>query len=586
MKFIDKVIYKQVHNYWGSLALVILLLLLTVGLETLAPWPFKLIIDNIFGSEPIKNDYIGGILLAYFKNPIALGFFVVFLYFIIHIFLNIFQYFSSITLKRVVREIIYDFSQHAFYNLQQFNIGFFRNQSIGDYIYKLSYDVYALGEYIEEGLLPILTSGLFIVATLTAMFFISVKLTLIALVSLPFLAGGLYYFNKRLDRATAYTEYRNSAVFSFVEQSLNQLKIVQSFTQEKKTAERFNARVKTSLASDLKWYKLDFLLNLFVGIIIALSYAIIIANGISDIHIGVMTTGVLVVFIFYLDNLTQPILSLIFATSIVKQTHVKISNMHDFFSAASVLPDHGTVEAVEQPSIEFRNVTLRINDQTILKDISFAVPEKSLTVVIGVSGSGKSSIISLISRLIDDPIHGEILIGGQDIKNYKLHHLRQNISYVQQEVELFDDTIYNNIVFGNPEATKEQIIEAAKMACAHDFIEKHKGKYDFRVGERGNFLSGGQRQRVLLARAFLKEAKIVILDEPLSYLDLETRKQMWQNIWTYARGKTLIMVTNIMDVVSQADLAIVINEGRLLHVGKHSELLKKSKEYGLLVGAA
>lgn len=584
MKFIDKVIYKEIKPHRASLVTVTMLMLSIVGLEALAPWPFKFLIDNVLGTEPIGNDAVGRILVFWLHDSVAVGFFVVFLYFITQILLSIFEFFKSITMKRVIREIVFDFSKSAFTSLETFNIGFFRKQSIGDYIYRLSYDVNALGEFFENGILPIITSTLYLIVTTIIMFLINVKLTLLSLVALPFLTIGLYFFNQRIDRATSYSERWNSAVFSYVDQALNQLRIIQAFTQEKKAAQKFNSKVYTSLESDLRMHRLNFLLNLLVGVVIALSYSIIIANGITDVHVGTITTGLLVVFIFYLDNLTNPILSLIFATSVIKQTHVRISRMNDFFATKSHTIDQGIITSVQKNSIHFKNVTLLADhDDPILKNVSFSIEENSLTVLIGVSGSGKTSIISLIPRLINDPDSGEVLIGDNNIQQYSLNALRESISYMPQDIVLFNDSIYNNIAFGSPLASKEAIVSAAKLACAHDFIQKHPGGYNFNVGEGGNFLSGGQRQRILLARTFLKPAKIVILDEPLSFLDLETRQTVWDNIQKYAKNKTVIMVTNILDVISKADQAIVINEGKVLHDGKHSELIKHPKYFNLIV---
>ncbi len=584
MKFIDKVIYKEIKPHRSHLLFVIVLMLLTVGFEALSPWPYKFLIDNVLGNEPITSDSVGRILVKWLHDPIAIGFFVVFLYFITEILLSIFEYFKSFIMKKVIRDIVFDFSKAAFNNLEAFNIGFYRQQSIGDYIYRLSYDVNALGEYIEDGVLPIITSSLYLIVTTVIMFFISVKLTLLSLIALPFLTVGLYFFNKKLDTATKYSERWNSSVFSYIDQALNQLRVIQAFTQEKKTGKRFASKLHTSLESDIHMYRLNFLLNLLVGVIIALSYSIIIANGITDVHIGAITTGLLVVFIFYLDNLTSPVLSIIFATSIIRQTHVKISRMHEFFANKSHLLDKGSITNIENPSIHFRNVTLRSEqNDPILKNVTFSLDENTLTVLIGVSGSGKSSIISLIPRLINDPSEGKIHIGNHDINDYSVKSLREAISYTPQDIILFNDTIYNNIVFGNPNASRQDVIQAAKLACAHEFIEKHPLRYDFMVGEGGNFLSGGQRQRILLARTFVKPAKIVILDEPLSFLDLETRLRVWKNIQQHAKGKTVIIVTNIVDVISKADQVIVINEGKIIHTGKHNELLKHPKYYNLLV---
>src|SRR5258708_22545538 len=251
MKFIDRIIYKEVKPHSSRLFFVLFLMLLIVGFEVLSPWTYKFLIDNVLGSEPLTTDAVGNLLVKWLHDPVAIGFFVVFLYFITEMLLSVFEYFQSITMKRVIRDIVFDFSKAAFTSLETFNIGFYRQQSIGDYIYRLSYDVNALGEYIEDGILPIITSTLYLVVTTTIMFLINTKLTLLSLAALPFLTIGLYFFNKRLNTATTYSERWNSAVFSYIDQALNQLRIIQAFNQEKRSGKKFASKLHTSLEGEI-----------------------------------------------------------------------------------------------------------------------------------------------------------------------------------------------------------------------------------------------------------------------------------------------------------------------------------------------
>lgn len=580
MTTINTILKENIKPYTWRLIVVLVFMFFTAGFEALLPWPFKFLIDNVLGDEPLDHSSFPGTFIPHFQSPELLGYFVVFLFFVFSLGVAFSEYYESILVKSVLKDIMLRFSEAAFRNLELFNIGIFRDQQVGDYIYRLSYDVSALGSLIESGILPIITSGLYLLITTIILFTISVKLTLISLTVLPFLAAGLYFFNKRLVTVTKRSEYWNSALFSFVEQALNQLKIIQSFSQEKKEAYKFDQRMATSLNTELNMYHLDFLLSLLVAVIIAISYALIIGIGIKYFYEGELTTGLLVIFIFYLDNLTAPILNIIYAWSEVKETRVRVNRMGEFFNKHMHAVDSGKTTVLTEPSIEFRNVSLEVEgDVKILDNVSFKIEPNTLTVLVGVSGSGKTSLISLIPRFISEATKGEILIGGKNIKEYKIEALRQSISYVPQENSLFSDTIQNVIAFGKENATDDEIKEAARLAVADEFIHDHPHAYKFHVGEGGNYLSGGQRQRLSIARAFIKQAPIVIMDEPLSALDIQTRAAVWKNIHDYAKGKTAIIVTNILDVISQADLVIVMSKGKVVEVGKHEDLLKKSKYF-------
>jgi len=572
-----QVLKKDIRPHVKALAGVIVLTLGIVTTEAISPWPFRLIIDNVLGEDTANYTEI-------FHSRLALGIAVTFLFFFVNALQTILEYFHAIVLKKVIRRIIFDFSRTAFSNIELMNIGFYRTQEIGDYIYRLSNDVYALGVMLEDGVLPIITSLLFVTVTTTILFFINVKLTLLSLVALPFLVIGLYYFNEKIVRVSRRSERMNSTLYSFIQETLSQLKTIQAFSQEEHEATLFDHKMESSLMTDFKLNKLNFLLSLVVGIIIAVSYTLIIGYGITAALYGEITVGLLVVFIFYLDNLTQPILNIIYAVSLFKENKVKVERMSTFFSKSSQLRAEGSIQEITNTAISFKNVTLKSSEgAAILNNVSLEIEEHKLTVIVGVSGSGKTSVISLLPRLIDEPTKGTIFLGGKDIREYDIHTLRNSISLVSQESQLFNSTIKEVIAFGNKDCSDEDIYRAARLATADDFINRMPGKYNFKVGEAGNYLSGGQRQRLMIARALVKPAKIYIFDEPLSALDLSTRKRVWQNIKNACEGKTTIIVTNVLDVITKADNIIVMNNSSVLRSGKNIDLLNKINLYKLIL---
>ncbi len=586
---IYKILLGQLSPFKWKLLYVILLMFTVIILEILSPWPFKYLIDNVLSDTPVSSNELFG-LFSTFTTRQSLGIAVIFLFFLLNSLNSSFEYLRSIETKKVTKSLIYNFSKSSFENLERFAIGFYRNKQIGDYIYRINYDIASLSDLVENGYLSLLTSVIYLIATTIILFLINKDLTLLSITVVPVLTIGLYYINKRIKKASEESELRSSTLFSFIEQALSQLKIIQAYSQEKQELSDYSRKIKGSLKSDYKVEKLNFILSLVVGLIIAISYSLIIGYGMQAVFSGTITAGILIVYIFYLDNLTNPLLSIIYAISVIKESFVKVERMAEFFDASSQISDTGHVQKISDTAVRFEHVTLRgYDDKLILNDVSLKIPKEKITVLVGVSGSGKTSIISLIPRLINEPTSGNIFIGKHNIKDYSVKALRENIGYVPQEILLFNTTIKDVISFGKDHATMAEIEKAAQLSVADEFILRKKKKYDFNVGEEGNYLSGGQRQRLMLARAIIKNAKILILDEVFSSQDIKTRFEMVANLRKYAVGKTVIIVSNVLEIISEADFVIVVNNSKIIQAGSHQELLhgnflKKSNYYKLLLG--
>jgi ABC-type multidrug transport system fused ATPase/permease subunit len=583
VKKVDKILYSEVRMYTWRLVSLIFFSLFIVVLDLLPPWSFKILIDNVLSAEPLALSGFLSNFLYLFKSPESLGVFAVVVYFLSMFLSSLVGYINSVSIKVYIRNLISDFSKTAFKNVESLAIGYYNKQQIGDYIYKLSYDVSAFGELIEDGVLPLVTSSFYLLITVTVMFFISGTLTVLTLLSLPLLVTSLYYFNKQITYVTKRSEFYNSLAFSFIEEVLSHLKVIQAFSQEQNESNAFNKKIDMSLDADVTYYKLDYLLSLFVGIIIAVTYSVIMLYGIHAVFAGTLTTGLLIVFIFYLDNLTNPIISIVYAIAEIKKSHVKISHMKDFFDESRKTTHEGTVSLVDHGKITFRNVNMMSGDVHILDNVSFDIEAGKRTVIFGMNGSGKSSIANLILRF-SEPTSGKILIDGTDIKNYNLDGLRENISFIPQEITLFNESVYYNIAFGNPIAKEKDVERAAKLSTADEFIKRNPKKYNFKVGEAGNFLSGGQRQRLMIARALMKDkAKILIFDETFSALDVKTRENVLHNIQDFSEQKTTILISNIFSVVSSADNVIVLNKGKVIYQGKAQHLSSELSLYKMIL---
>jgi ABC-type multidrug transport system fused ATPase/permease subunit len=583
VKKVDKILYIEIHKYAWRLVSLIFLSMFVVALDLLPPWSFKILIDNVLSAEPAELTGYLGHILVFFKTPESLGVFAVIVYFLSMFMSSLVGYVNSVSVKIYIRNLVSDFSKTAFKNVESLAIGYYNKQQIGDYIYKLSYDVSAFGELMEEGVIPLITSFFYLIITVTIMFFISGTLTMLTLLSLPFLVVSLYYFNKQITYVTKRSEFYNSLAFSFIEEVLSHLKVIQAFSQEKNESTAFNKKIDMSLDGDLNYYKIDYLLSLFVGVIIAVTYSVIMLYGIHAVFAGTLTTGLLIVFIFYLDNLTNPVISMVYATAEIKKSYVKISHMGDFFNENEKTTHDGKIANIDHGKITFRNVSLVSDNVHMLDNISIDIEPGKRTVIFGMNGSGKSTIANLILRF-NDPTSGNIYIDGVDIKNYELDSLRQNISFIPQEITLFNESIYYNIAFGNPIAKEKDVERAAQLSTADEFIKRNPRKYDFKVGESGNFLSGGQKQRLMIARALMKEkAKILIFDETFSALDVKTRETVLHNIQNFSDNKTTIIISNIFSVVSTADNVIVLNKGKVIYQGKAKHLTSELSLYRMIL---
>ncbi len=566
---------EETRSHWPTLVLITCAIVVAAGFDALAPLPFRVFIDNVLGNESVDAKTILGRVLYIFKSREALGLFMALSYCLIIFFGSLAEYFTAMITKKFGKNLVSFFSQRIFSSLVDLKFAYYKTKKIGNYIYNLSYDASALGNFVEAGLIPLLTNLVYILITIIALVLLSPQLSLISLAMVPILVWGLKIFNNKVSNSTNRSELSNSALISFIEEVLNQIKIVHAFNQEKKESEVFAENQDKALTDNLNTQGWKFLLDALVGIVIAIGYSVIMVAGIKYVFAGTLSTGSFIIFFFYLDNLINPLMSLMNAFSAVRENYVKINQVADLFEPTHKTTDRGAWVDIKDASLSFRNVSFTDDvGAPILDNISFDIPAGKKTAIVGVSGSGKTTIANLILRFFE-PTQGEILVGqeAKNIRDYKIPNLRDNIAYVPQELVLFSDSILNNIKFGRENASESEIREAVRLGDADRFIKHLPQEYNFHVGTEGSNLSGGQRQRILLSRAFLKkDAKILILDEPISALDIKTREELLNNLDEFSRGKTTIFISNILEVVNRTDYFILINQGKVVHAGNSKEI--------------
>lgn len=586
MSSTTKFITTTVRSHKGTIASLCFFILLGVFFQALTPWTFKLVIDNVIGQQPFSPGGIEEWLFGIFSSPISLGFIVVLIYSGSILLSNIVEYFTDMSLKAFSRTLVLDFSKKAFGKITHYPLSHFRRTDIGDYIYRLSYDASAIGELFENGIIPLAINGVAAIVTGAILFFIHPTLGIIALFMAPLLAGTLMWFQRQIGKAARASEHSNSVLFTFIQEALSQLKVVQAFTHEDEETALFQKKEALTLNRDFGLARLQFLLTLCVGTVIVFGYALVISYGIAEVLAGTMTAGFLVAFIFYLDNFTGPLLACANAVSNSKESMERVSRLSQLIDKKESEEERGVAIALNGSDIAFKNVHVYgDNDVHILKDISVTIPKNKVTVIVGMNGSGKTTFISLLLRFMDVG-KGSLVIDGREINTYAHQSLRQAIAYVPQEIELFDGSVRDNIAFGNPQGTDADIQRAARQATADQFIKNLPGQYQWDVGEGGSRLSGGQRQRILLARAFVKDAPFLVMDEPFSSLDIRTYRRLIQTLPQWTKEKTVIIVSNVLQIIEKADFVIVFDQGRIVHAGTHAELAKESDIADFLVSIA
>jgi len=567
--------------------IVVILLLGLVGIlfDVAAPLPFKLLIDNVLNGQPIEKGTVAKDFFEQF-SPLMLGYITVLLYAGFNILASGIAFLVNTETKEAVKYLTFQFARKTFEVIERMRHSSYDEKDVGDYIYRLSSNIPALGEILEEGLLPALNNTILVCATTAILFLINPLFASLVLLVVPLIAGILYLFDKRLGRAWRKTERSNSLIFSFIEEIFTQLKNVQAFNRERYALSLFEQKESRALESEFRAYHLYFILHLCIGLVIAACYAGVITYGISLVFANIMSAGALIIFLFYLDNLVNPFVAVMSAVTSTREYWVKLNTIFDITENAEIpmIQTRRAHRKQNAPEIIFDRATITgMNDVKILKNISFRIPKKEITVLVGANGSGKTTITSTLMGFFAIP-QGHIFFDDTDISSLPVSVLRDMIAYVPQEAVLFNGTIYENIAFGNSRASMKDVHRAARLAHAHEFILKKPGAYHFHVGERGGHLSGGQRQRVLIARALLKEdAPIVIMDEPFSSQDVHMHQLLITSIQRFSRNKTVLIVSNTLDVIKIASHVIMVNQGRVIAQGGHESLLQQKNVTRLLV---
>ncbi|HCY1194542.1 TPA: SAV1866 family putative multidrug efflux ABC transporter [Staphylococcus aureus] len=479
-------------------------------------------------------------------------------------------------------KILYDIRKKLYNHLQALSARFYANNQVGQVISRVINDVEQTKDFILTGLMNIWLDCITIIIALSIMFFLDVKLTLAALFIFPFYILTVYVFFGRLRKLTRERSQALAEVQGFLHERVQGISVVKSFAIEDNEAKNFDKKNTNFLTRALKHTRWNAYSFAAINTVTDIGPIIVIGVGAYLAISGSITVGTLAAFVGYLELLFGPLRRLVASFTTLTQSFASMDRVFQLIDEDYDIKNGVGAQPIEikQGRIDIDHVNFQYNDNEapILKDINLSIEKGETVAFVGMSGGGKSTLINLIPRFYD-VTSGQILIDGHNIKDFLTGSLRNQIGLVQQDNILFSDTVKENILLGRPTATDEEVVEAAKMANAHDFIMNLPQGYDTEVGERGVKLSGGQKQRLSIARIFLNNPPILILDEATSALDLESESIIQEALDVLSKDRTTLIVAHRLSTITHADKIVVIENGHIVETGTHRELIAKQGAY-------
>ena len=569
--------------HWKALALALLAVLGEAGTGVLQPWPLKIVLDYLLQSKnppawlalPLR--WIGHEKLAVLN-------FAVLAVAVIAVAGAISSYLENYLTTSVGQSVMHDLRRTLYHHIHRLSLAEHDEKRTGDLIGRVTTDIEAIQSFITTALLGILSSVLTLVGIIGIMLYLNWRFTLISLAIAPVLFLVVYIFTRRIKKASRAVRKKESELLSIVQEVFSSIRVVKAFAREDYEERRFERQSLENVETALQARNLKGTLSPIVDIIVAIGTCVMLGYGARLVLAGQLTPGGLVLFLFYLGMMYKPMRDLSKMTDTVSKAEVGFDRIREVLETESGMRDlPGARRAGRfQGKIEFDKVSFGYSpDQLILKDVSFEIEPGQVAAFVGPTGGGKTTIISLVARFYD-PLSGEVKIDGTNIHNYTMKSLRQQISFVLQETLLFRAPVWENIAYGRPEANREEIIRAAKLANAHEFIDEMPEGYDTMVGERGVTLSGGQRQRIAIARAVIRNTPILVLDEPTSGLDAVSEQAVFEALDRLMEGKTCIVIAHHLATIRRAQMIFVVKDNTLVERGTHAELLAAGGLYSEL----
>jgi len=570
--------------YRVSLAIIFVAMLVETIAGLGAPWPLKVVIDYAVGQHPPPAWMLAVFGPALTANAKALAAIAASGVVLLTVLGGLASYVDNYLTESVGQWVANDLRMRVYDHLECLSFSYYDTHQTGLLLSTITEDVATVQDFVSESTLAILIDGMTIIGMLGLMLWLNWSITLIVVAITPALLLFAARFRRAVKKATRELRRRQSDIVAIVQVGLESMRTVQVLGAQDVELARLGEASQATVNAALSARRIKSLLSPLVGLIVASCTAVVLWRGTGLILAGGMTVGSLTVFLAYLGRFFKPVQDLAKMTNAIAQTNVGLERIQSILEIPMSAQERPGAREPEPftGAIEFEHVAFSYQpDAPLLRDITFSVAPGEFLGIVGATGSGKSSIASLIPRFYD-PTSGRILIDGHDIRDFTLRGIRRHIGFVLQETVLFHGTVRENIAYGRHRATDAEIISAAELAHADEFIVKMPGGYDALVGERGLTLSGGQRQRIGIARAFIRNAPILILDEPTSSLDTEAEQLVMGGLDRLMKGRTVIMITHRLDTLRRADRVIVVQGGIVAEQGAHDALLAANGIYAHL----
>jgi ATP-binding cassette subfamily B protein len=550
----------------------------------LEPWPLKIVLDNVLKSKPIQGWLNPLIQSIAGTEPLAILRFSGFAVLAIAVAGACFSYGEKYYTTSVGQWVMHDLRRTLYSHIQRMSLGFHDQSQTGDLISRVTSDIDAVQSFITSGLLGALINCLTLVGMVGVMFYINWRFTLIALSVAPVLFLVVYHYTLRIKKAAREVRKKEGEIVSVVQEVLTSIRVVKAFAREDYEQHRLEEQSLESIEVALRARALKARLSPIVEIIVAVGTAMVLWFGGRLALAGSLSTGSLILFIWYLGKMYKPMQELSKTTDAYSKASVgyeRIREVLDIERDVQDLPGARRTGKL-RGKIEFENVSFSYaKNEPTLTNVSFKIEPGQVAALVGPTGAGKTTVINLIPRFYD-PSGGIVKIDDQDVRQFQQKSLREHISFVLQDTLLFHGPIWQNIAYGKPDASRQEILRAAELANASEFIDKMPEGYDTLVGERGATLSGGQRQRIAIARAVIRNTPILILDEPSSGLDAASEQLVFEALDRLMEGKTCVIVAHRFATIRRADIIFVVKDGGIVQSGSHEELLKAGGLYSEL----
>jgi ABC-type multidrug transport system fused ATPase/permease subunit len=577
-------IRELLRPYRGSLAIILTAMIVQSAMTLAAPWPLKIILDNvILGRKlsPWMNHFLAPVLTHGHRVHIAAVAAVAVV--IIALFNALASYLANYFTESVGQWVANDLRMRTYHHLQYLSLRYYDTHQSGVLLSTITADVLTIQNFASSATLGIVIDMITILGMLVIMFFMNWDFTLIAVAVTPLMLLLASRFKKAVKKSTHEVRKQQSNIVAVVQQDLESIRVVKAFGRQELEQEELQVVSHATVAAALKARQVKALLSPLVSIIVACCVGFVLWRGSLLILAGWMTAGELTVFLSYLGSFFKPVKDLASMNNSIAQTAVAVERIRQILDADSILPEKPDArEQAIHGEIVFDHVAFAYDESCpVLRDVSFTVNAGQMIGVVGPTGGGKSTIMSLIPRFYD-PSAGKVLVDGIDVRDYRLRNLRDQIGYVLQETVLFRGTVRDNIAYGRAGATDEEIIEAAKLANADEFITRMPNGYQSFVGDRGDTLSGGQRQRIGIARAIIRNNPILILDEPTAALDTESERLVIEALERLMKGRTVLTIAHRLSTIRDADKIIVLKGGVVAEQGTHAQLLAMGGTYAEL----